>query len=132
MLAEAAGHRVSARVAAAQADREPSLVERELLAGFVRPGPLARIVAVDESRARAALVFDRPRIEPALPVQRARVAGHVRLQPHGPPAEGEGAAADSVDVGDERETAGVEHLFERTVAFAQYRPGAVRSDPLES
>ena len=76
-------------------------------------------------------LVDFPRVQPALAVQRAGVAGHVRSELYVPAAEGESAAADAIDVRNEREAGGVEHLFGRTVAFAQYRPGGLISDPFE-
>ena len=64
-------------------------------------------------------------------MERAGISLHVWGKPHLAAAKGEGAIADSVDVRDEREAGGVEHLFEWPVAFAQYRAVGVGFGPLE-
>ena len=107
--------------------RQPALVERELLPRLDSPTAIRRLHDGSSApRVVSLAASTRPRLEPALAVQRARVAGHVRREPHLAAAEGETAAADAVDVGHEREAGGVEDLFERTVAFAQYRPRGAR------
>src|SRR6185503_10812995 len=114
-----------------QAKRQAARIERKVLPRLIRPGPFAVAVMVGEDRARTVLPLHLPGIEPPLAMQRARVAGHVGLEPDGAAAEGETAAADSVHIGNEREAIGVEDLFERTVAFAQYRPRTAFIRPLE-
>src|SRR5206468_373508 len=106
--------------------------ERELLRGFIIPRPFAGLVAIGEQSAGLVRPLDLPRVEPALPVQRARVAGHVGLEAHVAPAEGESPAANAVHIRHQREAAGVENVFQRTVAFAQYWPGAIFAQPFES
>ena len=83
-----------------------------MLPRLIVPGPFAGLMAKAQRRAPRARPVDLPRTQPALAVQRARVAGHVRRDPHFAPAEGETAVADAVDVGHQREAGGVQDLFE--------------------
>src|SRR4051795_5662289 len=121
MLAKAAGHRFFGQVAAGQGHAKAALVQRVLLACLIRPGPFTGLVPITEHRLRRSGVLDLPRMQPALPMQRARVARHVRRQANVAPAKAEGTSADTIDVGHKWEAARVEHLFETAVAFAQYR-----------
>jgi hypothetical protein len=54
-------------------------------------------------------------------VNRAWVARHVLSEPHLPTAKVKASAANPVHEGNKREARGVDSLFERTVALAQYR-----------
>src|SRR5947209_7065774 len=80
-----------------------------MLARLIGPGPFPGGVAVDELGRRRARRRHLPGREPALAVERARIALHVRPQHDLAAAEGEAAAADAVGERDEREAAMVEH-----------------------
>ena len=68
MLAKAAGHRLVARISAAELNRQAPLVQDELLPRLVRPWPFASFVAEAEHGTRLIPSFDRPRVQPTLPV----------------------------------------------------------------
>ena len=102
-------------------DRQAALVEREVLLRLVAPWPFAGLVAEAQHRGRVARASTAHGFEPALAVERARVAGHVRARADLAAAEREAPAADAVDVGHEREAGRTEHVFAADVALAQDR-----------
>src|SRR6185503_15361380 len=131
MLTKAARHRLIALVGAGQRHGKTSVVQAELLPCLIGPWPFARFLAVAKQCLAVVSSVDAPGVEPALPMEWTRVAGHVRLKLHLAPAEREGTAAYAVHVRDEREAGGLEHVFEATVAFPQYWAGGVTIAPLE-
>ena len=108
MVAEAARHRRVRAVRAGEDRGQPAFVEGEMLARFIGPGPFARRVAEDELGAGGVCGHDVPRRQPALAVERARVARHVRPQHDLAAAKDEAAATDPVREGHEREGAEIE------------------------
>ena len=54
-------------------------------------------------------------------MKRTRIAGHIWFEANLASAKGESAAANSIHIGNEWKAGGVEHFFERTMAFSQYR-----------
>src|SRR5687768_5977983 len=102
-----------------------------MLLGAVLPRPFGGLVIERQMGARRARAFDPPRRQPALAMKRVGVARHVRSDRHPAVAEGELAAADAVDIGDERKAGGFQDIFMASVAFAQYRRPLFAINPFE-
>src|SRR4051812_17015436 len=111
MLAETAGHRAVAHIAARQAERKPRRVEFKFLPRLIIPRPLAGAMIEDEEGELLAGRHNGPGIKPALAVQRTGVARHIGRETHLATAKRETAAPNPVHVRHERKTGRVEYIL---------------------
>src|SRR6476659_5245415 len=102
-----------------------------MLVRLIIPRPFTGSMAETEDCAPLVRLLDRPRVEPALAMERAWIAGHVGRDPYLAAAETDAPIPDSIYVRNERKAGGVEDIFEPSVALPQYGQRRPCAGPIE-